>query len=90
MAASNVNRQKATLGIDDAVEVKMIVEKTVGFARSAREAMALIGESWDTAPYGGPMHGHFEFVIDEHLFTTTFEPMANSLVTPFDDVPVGA
>ena len=59
---------------DNPVEVKLVVEKTIGSAYSALEAMQMIGRHWDEAPYGDPVKGHFEFEIDEHLFEVTVTP----------------
>ena len=88
MATSKpLNRQKATLGTDDAVEVKLVIETTIGIARTASEAMTRIGAHWDNSPYGDPVRGHYEFEIDDHLFTVTVSPVGNRLTeTPFGSV----
>lgn len=71
---------------DNPVEVRLVVEKTIGSAYSALEAMQMIGRHWDEAPYGDPVKGHFEFTIDEHLFEVTVTPLRPepTIETPFD------
>ena len=71
--------------------VKLIIVKTIATIYTAREAMAAIGDHWDTSPYGDPAACRYEFELDDHIFEVTVTPKESSvLVTPFDDVPLGA
>jgi hypothetical protein len=55
--------------------IMLVFEQEIGRAHSARDAMMLVGENWDSRPAGEHVSGHYEFELDDHKFLIHVVPI---------------
>ena len=60
--------------------VKLVLEREIGHAHSARDALLLIGENWDELPALELVSGHYEFELDSHRFLVHIVPLDQIMV----------